>query len=62
MISAGGIKNAATYYQNSMQAVKKSDSVAKAKEAEESKETKISFSRESLLIPKQAGESPRLPG
>ena len=43
MISAGGIKNAATYYQNSMQAVKKSDSVAKAKEtAEESKVAKSS--------------------
>ena len=32
MISSGGIKSAATYYQNSMQAVKKNDSVAKAKE------------------------------
>lgn len=43
MISSGGIKNAAAYYQNSMQAVKKSDSVAKAKEtAEESKVAKSS--------------------
>ena len=50
MISSGGIKNAATYYQNSMQAVKKSDSVAKAKETAE--ESKVAQSSEDKLSTK----------
>ena len=50
MISSGGIKNAAAYYQNSMQAVKKSDSVAKAKETAE--ESKVAQSSEDKLSTK----------
>lgn len=47
MISSGGIKSAAAYYQNSMQAVKKNDSVAQAKETAE--ETKVAKSSEDKL-------------
>lgn len=50
MISSGGIKSAATYYQNSMQAVKKSDSVAKAKET--AAESKVANSSEDKLSTK----------
>lgn len=43
MISSNGITNAATYYQNSMQAAKKSDTIAKAKDnATEAKNVKSS--------------------
>lgn len=50
MISSGGIKSAATYYQNSMQAVKKNDSVAKAKETVS--ESKVANSSEDKLSTK----------
>lgn len=43
MISSNGITNVATYYQNSMQAAKKSDAIAKAKDnATEAKNVKSS--------------------
>ncbi len=50
MISSNGITNAATYYQNSMQAAKKSDSVAKAKDA--ATESKVEKSSEDKLSTK----------
>ncbi|MBO4988517.1 MAG: hypothetical protein J6B68_01310 [Lachnospiraceae bacterium] len=50
MISSGGIKSAAAYYQNSMQAVKKNDSVAKAKETVS--ESKVANSSEDKLSTK----------
>lgn len=50
MISAGGIKNVASYYQNSMQAAKKSDSVAKAKDTAE--QSKVAGSSEDKLSTK----------
>ena len=50
MISSGGIKSAAAYDQNSMQAVKKNDSVAKAKETVS--ESKVANSSEDKLSTK----------
>lgn len=50
MISAGGIKNVASYYQNSMQAAKKSDSVAKTKET--AAESNVAKSSEDKLSTK----------
>lgn len=55
MISSNGITNAATYYQKSMQAAKKSDSVAKAKDtkteanAVKSSEEKLSTKAKNYL-------------
>lgn len=50
MISSNGITNAATYYQKSMQATKKSDSVTKAKDT--TAEAKVAKSSEDKLSTK----------